>query len=267
VAIAHELVGGGEDGWAWILEALRALAPRDDTPAQSAASTLAALRRLGERTGELHTALGSETDDPAFAPEPITDADLRRWSEDTEHQLDAARSALGGTLPIEPPDVRPALAGLRGVMKIRHHGDFHLGQTLYLRARRDFMIVDFEGEPLRPLAERRRKHAAVRDVAGLLRSLDYAAAAGGSADVEEWRAQWEQEAAEEFTAGYLAVVAGAPFLPPTPSAFARALAAFELEKAAYEVVYEARHRPDWLPIPLRGLLNAAARLRAAESAA
>jgi len=267
LAVAHELIGGAEDGWSWMLEQLRTVTPHQSASLPSPAATWVALRRLGERTGQLHTALASATGDPAFAPEPITDADLRRWSDDVDRQLDAARVALGGTLPVEPPDVRLALAGLRGALKIRHHGDFHLGQTLYLRARADFMIVDFEGEPLRPLAERRRKHAAVRDVAGLLRSIDYAAAAGRSGDGEEWRAAWEQAAGREFTAGYLEAAAGAQFLPLAAPAFARALAAFELEKAAYEVVYEARHRPAWLAIPLRGLISAAARVRATESAA
>jgi predicted trehalose synthase len=260
LAVAHELITEAEDGWSWTLGELRA-------PTGHAERTLVALHRLGERTGELHLALASEAHDPAFAPEPITDADLRRWSKDIDFQIVAARAALGGVLPLEAPDVRPALAGLRGVMKIRHHGDFHLGQTLYLPARADFVIVDFEGEPLRPLAERRRKHAAVRDVAGLLRSIGYAAAAGRAGDHETWRAGWEQAATQEFRAGYLAAAAGAGFLPPEPSAFARAVAAFELEKAAYEIVYEASHRPSWLPIPFRGLISAAARLRAGESAA
>lgn len=267
LAVAHELIVGAEDGWSWMLGQLRALAPRAGAPAPSAAPTLDALRRLGERTGQLHTALAGEARDPDFAPEPITEADLQRWSEDVDHQLAAARAALGGSLPVEVPDVAPALAGLRGAMKIRHHGDFHLGQTLYLPARADFMIVDFEGEPLRPLAERRRKHAAPRDVAGLLRSISYAAATGREAEREEWRDTWEEAAAREFTAGYLAAAAGARFLPPVPSAFTRAFAAFELEKAAYEVVYEARHRPSWLAIPLRGLVSAAGRVRAGESAA
>ncbi|MGH7332283.1 MAG: maltokinase N-terminal cap-like domain-containing protein [Candidatus Rokuibacteriota bacterium] len=267
LAVAHELIDGAGDGWNWMLAELRALTPRAGAPPPSAAPTLAALRRLGERTGQLHTALASDTCDPAFAPEPITDADLRRWSEDVDHQIVAARVALGGALPIEAPDVRSALAGLRGVTKIRHHGDFHLGQTLYVPARADFTIVDFEGEPLRPLAERRRKHAAARDVAGMLRSISYAAAAGREGEEEVWRETWAQAAARAFRAGYLAAAAGARFLPPVPAALARALAAFELEKAAYEVVYEANHRPSWLSIPIRGLVSAAARVRAEESAA
>ena len=267
LAVAHELILRAEDGWSWMLGELGTPTGRADVPPAPAERTLGALRRLGIRTAELHVALASDASDPAFAPEPITDTDLRRWADDIEGQLVAARTALGGTLPIAAPDVRPALAGLRGAMKIRHHGDFHLGQTLYLPAQADFMIVDFEGEPLRPLADRRRKHAALRDVAGLLRSIAYAAAASRENDHEAWRANWEQAAAEYFRGGYLATAAGAAFLPAGSSAFARAVAAFELEKAAYEIVYEARHRPPWLPIPVRGLVNAAALLRAEESSA
>jgi trehalose synthase-fused probable maltokinase len=263
LAVAHELIADAEDGWGWMLARLRALTP------QASAATLAVLGRLGERVGQLHTALASDPGDPDFAPEPITDADLRRWSGDVHAQLAAARDALGGRLPIEPPDIAPALAELRGAMKIRHHGDLHLGQTLVLPPDpdHDVMLVDFEGEPLRPLAERRRKHAAMRDVAGLLRSISYAAAAEDGPQGAGPREAWATAGARTFTAGYLSSSAGRGFRPSTLPGFARAVAAFELEKAAYEVVYEARHRPAWLPIPVRGLVSAAARLRAAASSA
>jgi predicted trehalose synthase len=261
LAVAHELIAGAQDGWEWTLAQLRARTARANL------ATLTVLERLGERMGQLHAALASGTSDPHFAPEPITGADLEHWSADVHAQLAAARDALGGELPIEVPDIAPALAGLRGVMKIRHHGDFHLGQTLVLPGGRDVMIIDFEGEPLRSLAERRRKHAAVRDVAGLLRSISYAAAAAGTADGAGGGAAWESAGARAFTAGYLAASIGGRFRPPTEPSFGRAVAAFELEKAAYEVVYEARHRPSWLPIPVRGLVSAAARVLASASSA
>jgi trehalose synthase-fused probable maltokinase len=158
------------------------------------------------------------------------------------------------------PDVAPALAGLRGRVKTRHHGDFHLGQTLR-RPDGDWVVIDFEGEPLRPLEERRRKHTPLRDVAGMLRSFGYAAATAPAA------AGWEQQAREAFVTGYRARTAGAPFAPDREADFRQAVAAFEVEKAAYEVLYEASHRPQWLPIPLRGLASAAARLRAAPAGA
>jgi predicted trehalose synthase len=274
LAVAHEFVSGAEDGWRWTLAQLRDLDAHgeksespDAYPVSAAAASLAALRRLGERTGQLHVALESAPRDPDFAPEPIAPDDVRRWIDGLERELAAARAALGGQLPIEVPDASAALAGLIGATKIRQHGDFHLGQTLYVPARADFVIVDFEGEPLRPIAERRAKHPAMRDVAGLLRSISYAAAAERTPRSQRRRERWEAEGARAFVEGYLAAARGASFLPATPEAFERAVAAFALEKAAYEVVYEANQRPEWLPIPVQGLVSAAARIRARGSSA
>jgi maltose alpha-D-glucosyltransferase/alpha-amylase len=221
------------------------------------------VRRLGEQTAELHRALASDARDPAFAPEPISAEDVAAWSAAIRTEVEAARGLLGPGSLDGVPDPAPALRGLVGRQKIRHHGDFHLGQTLYRAATRSFMIIDFEGEPVRPLEERREKHAAVRDAAGLVRSLDYAAAAArrGAGDaLAEPAAAWVREAQRAYLAGYRAAAAGAAFAPSTDAALLAAVGAFELEKAAYEVVYEANHRPDWLDIPRRGLLAAAARL-------
>ncbi len=112
---------------------------------------------------------------------------------------------------------------------------------------------------MRPLAERRQKHAALRDVAGMIRSLDYAAASAADAP-PGWPEAWHAMAVRQFVEGYRAAAGSAPFLPVTPDAFERALAVFEVEKAAYEVVYEANHRPDWIGIPRRGLVRAVSRL-------
>jgi predicted trehalose synthase len=120
-----------------------------------------------------------------------------------------------------------------------------------VREGEDFFFIDFEGEPMRSLDERRRKHTPLRDVAGMLRSLGYAATTAGAP------AEWEEQARAAFTEGYLTAAGRAPFLPGDATVLARALAVLELEKAAYEVVYEANNRPDWLPIPLRGLQHAA----------
>jgi predicted trehalose synthase len=274
LVVAHEFVAGGEDGWNWMLHQLRALdrhARSESGEAtnlrSSALASFEALHRLGQRTGQLHTALASDRVDPDFAPEPITHDDVRDWADGIHRECDAARAALGGDLPADVPDVTSALTGLEGAMKIRLHGDFHLGQTLYLPAHGDFVIIDFEGEPLRPLAERRAKHAAMRDVAGLLRSISYAAAAGCGITEETWPETWEAEARRAFMAGYLMATGGAPFIPTGTAALDRAVAAFELEKAAYEIVYEASQRPSWVTIPMRGLASAVARLRAAESSA
>jgi len=223
-------------------------------------ATLAAIGRLGEVTGRLHQALAGGADHPDFAPEPITDADLRAWDAAVRDQVERAHTALGDSRGgLRVPDLIEALAGLRGVQKTRHHGDLHFGQTLR-RADGDWMIIDFEGEPLRPLAERRRKHTPLRDVAGIVRSLAYAAASAQPAGGEAWLDRWQRDAVDAFLSGYRAVTIGARFTPANETAFRRALAVFEIEKAAYEIVYEANNRPDWIAIPRRGLVSAAERL-------
>jgi trehalose synthase-fused probable maltokinase len=259
LAVVQALVPDAVDGWQWVLGRLR--------EADGLAVTVDALRRLGERTGELHRALASDPRDPAFAPEPITVADVAAWADAVSAQLAAARAASRGeTVTIDPGAVRAGLAHLVGRQKIRHHGDFHLGQTLYRPTAGDWMIIDFEGEPLRPLEERRRKHAAPRDVAGMLRSIDYAAVSALTADSDPARG-WQADAARAFVDGYRHVTHDAPFLPPSDAGFSEAVAVFELEKAAYEIVYEANNRPDWVAIPRRGLVSAAARLRRAAAGA
>jgi trehalose synthase-fused probable maltokinase len=276
LAVAQEVVAQAQDGWQWVLAELRAMserargaAPDPTTLRDAAASTLDALRRLGTRTAELHRALGSDPRDPAFAPEPIRREDLELWSDAVRRQVSAAFSALGRGKPPDARNVVDGLAGLLGRHRIRHHGDFHLGQTLYQPERGDFVIIDFEGEPLRPFDERRRKHAALRDVAGMLRSIDYAAATGVPVGLEAWSSAWRAAAAEEFVAAYRAGAAGAMFVPDSERAFDAAVAVFELEKAAYEVVYEANNRPDWIGIPTRGLDRALSAIsgRAAAGAA
>jgi maltose alpha-D-glucosyltransferase/alpha-amylase len=279
IAVVQELVEGARDGWEWMLEQLTAFygqaarAGRSPSAAHVAdlgAPALAALRRLGEQTAALHRALASDTRDPAFAPAPITASDVQTWSAGIRAQLAAARAVLGDDRTLaEVPDAAVGLDSLLGRHKIRHHGDFHLGQTLYRPGAGEFVIIDFEGEPIRPLEERRRKHAAVRDAAGLLRSLDYAAVVArrdGGDELAAWGDAWTAEAERAYLAGYRATLADASFLPATERGFLAALAAFELEKAAYEVVYEANHRPDWIGVPRRGLLRAAARLHRSAAA-
>ncbi len=256
LAMLQELVPDGRDGWSWMLERLAA-----------GDRVLAALARLGERTGELHAALATPTDDPAFGAEPITPADVAAWAAGVRRQVEAARQAARGRALPDVADVGgPAGLGvLLGRAKIRHHGDFHLGQTLAVGDGGDFAIIDFEGEPLRPLEERRRRHTPLRDVAGMLRSLGYAAASADLAPAE--RAAWEREARAAYVRGYRAVTAGTAFVPHGETAFARALAILEVEKAAYEIVYEANHRPGWLDIPLAGFVSATAALRSPAGAA
>jgi maltokinase len=251
LAIAQELVVGGRDGWRWLLDRLAA-----------GDAALTPLARLGRRTAELHRALGADPREPAFAPERIASADVAAWTEAVQRELEAAAGALGGRLPGGVPSRIDAagLGGLVGVAKLRHHGDFHLGQTLAVGDGDDWAIIDFEGEPLRPLAERRRKHTPLRDVAGMLRSLGYAAATAGAPE------GWEAQARAAFLDGYRTAAGRAAFLPADATAFTRALAVLEVEKAAYEIVYEANNRPDWVAIPVRGLVTASAALRSDRAA-
>ena len=258
LAAVQALVSDAVDGWQWVLARLREPNGRG--------ATVQALRRLGERTGALHRALASEPDDPAFVPEPITAADVASWTDAVVRQLASARAAWPGeSITVDPSAVHAGLRHLVGRRKIRHHGDFHLGQTLYQPTAGDWMIIDFEGEPLRPLEERRRKHAAPRDVAGMLRSIDYAAAS--APDVGTPLDVWKTDAARAFEEGYRQAAGAASFLPESEAAFDQVVAVFELEKAAYEIVYEANNRPAWIQIPKRGLLTAAARLSRNEAGA
>ena len=153
-------------------------------------------------------------------------------------------------------DVRERLRGLAQLgaigKLIRHHGDYHLGQVLW--ASGDWLVIDFEGEPARPLAERRRKRSPLRDVAGMLRSFAYAATAASLLRGVEVPEDWESRAREEFLAGYLDTVDHS-LLPASEEATARLLAIFELEKAVYELRYELDNRPDWISIPVAGILR------------
>jgi trehalose synthase-fused probable maltokinase len=263
LAVIQRLVTDARDGWEWMLDALQ-----DE---QRRPTTVGALRRLGEATAGLHRALAEAPATlPALAPEPVTEADVARWTGSVMTQIAAARAvvpAASASVPaLGPEAIASALGALRGRLKCRHHGDFHLGQTLYRAATAAWTIIDFEGEPLRPLAERRQKHAPLRDVAGMLRSVAYAAESVRARAPGSWIDGWEREAREAFLAAYLATAARAAFVPDDEARARRVIAAFELEKAAYEVVYEANNRPDWIAIPLRGLVSAAAALRPSRAA-
>ena len=219
------------------------------------------MRRLGAITGGLHAALASDATDPDFAPEPITHADIARWAADIRRDVaaasvlapaDASRDGIARTLG--------ALDALVGTVKIRSHGDYHLGQVL--KTDDGFAVIDFEGEPARPLAERRARQSALRDVAGMLRSLDYAAhAVAFEAPAAERAAAlagltaWETQARRAFLEGYRSTARESPaaLIPPSDRALVEACAAFELEKACYELRYERDNRPDWVSIPLAGI--------------
>ena len=256
--------------------------PPGDADANPHALVLQQLQLLGRRTAELHHAFARVTGDPAFDPEPVQPADTAGWVEriraeaaTTLQRLELAqkaglpngiqaacetllsrREALTGALHA------PALA-LDGLMRSRFHGDYHLGQVLL--AQDDVLITDFEGEPARPLAERRAKHSPLRDVAGMLRSLAYAAAVAvrrGASERPNESAQltalaeaWETQARQAFLDSYRAAIDGCVTWPADPATAARLIDLFLIEKALYEVRYELDNRPDWLDVPVNGLLR------------
>jgi trehalose synthase-fused probable maltokinase len=270
LAVLQEFVINAGDGWKHVVGALRGRMTEGDAdraldPARD--PLIAEVRRLGAITGGLHAALASDARDPDFAPEPVTREDIARWA--AEIRRDAEAATRPGAAGNEPGlgeagrgigRVIDALGALAGTVKIRSHGDYHLGQVL--KTPDGFAIIDFEGEPARPLAERRARQSALRDVAGMLRSLDYAAhaVAFGLAPAERAAALrvltgWEDTARRAFLADYREAVAesSAPLVPSSETALRAACGAFELEKACYELRYERDNRPDWVAIPLAGI--------------
>jgi maltose alpha-D-glucosyltransferase/alpha-amylase len=236
---------------------------------------------LGCRTGELHVALAKSTGDGAFDPEPITGEDLDAWAAQARAGVEQTLKQLGersATLSEAARQDADALLAVRGELlrridhatedevdatKARYHGDYHLGQVLL--SAHDFVIVDFEGEPSRPLAERRAKSSPLRDVAGMLRSFSYAAAVAleeATADRREDRARlrphlaaWQRETARAFLAAYIQATRSSSVYPSHPGDARRLISLFMIEKALYEVRYELDSRPDWIRIPIAGLLE------------
>jgi maltokinase len=214
---------------------------------------------LGRITGEMHTVLGSDAGDPAFSPEEPSQEALALLTATVDEDIERIFLRLPDDERLEPiigrgQDVRERLAvrahiGTGGRV-IRTHGDYHLGQTLY--SPRGWVVIDFEGEPARPLPERRQKRSPLRDVAGMLRSFAYASSAvelqrGGRAPED-----FEQRAREQFLQEYVANV-DSTLLPGGEAAFTNLLSIFELEKAIYELRYELDNRPDWVSIPVAGI--------------
>ncbi|MGH8637872.1 MAG: putative maltokinase, partial [Burkholderiales bacterium] len=242
---------------------------------------------LGRRTAEVHLALASDSSREAFAPEPFSKEDLMAVSADAAVQarraLDALKALAGSSTSARkvPDDVaaqaRAVIASEERLIdrikaapsleftasKTRVHGDYHLGQVLW--AEGDFFILDFEGEPARPLEQRRQKQSPLKDVAGMLRSFSYAAYAGlfahastrpgQFAQLEPWARVWQTWASAAFLKGYLAAAGGAMFIPSAPSQRDSLLQLFLLDKALYELNYELNNRPDWLRIPLAGIVD------------
>lgn len=246
---------------------------------------------LGRQTAELHTALAADFIDPAFAPEPVAPADLAHLRHAVEQQAEQALAQLGESLPNLDGTTRDAARQLIDrnaarrspthdghvlngdiprpklqALKIRCHGDYHLGQILW--SGHDFIILDFEGEPSRSLTERREKQSSLKDVAGMLRSFHYAAYAGlftfttdrphDLAALEPWAELWRQWTSATFLGAYRRTMHGRGIVPDDAEAFAELLDSYLLEKAYYELSYELNNRPTWVRIPLGGIIDLAA---------
>ncbi|MBV9762578.1 MAG: putative maltokinase [Acidobacteriaceae bacterium] len=297
--ILQQFVPNRGDAWQYTLESLggffeRAL-PRQEQPAvflhpldlmnedipAEAAELLGeyadSARLLGKRTAEMHAALAVPDSPPDFAPERFTrdEAEKLYWEmlEQAGITFDLLRRTEGpdtaSLLDVESR-VLERFSGLKDhsidAVRIRCHGDYHLGQVLWTGS--DFMIIDFEGEPARPLAARRAKMLAMRDVAGMVRSFQYAAFAalfgqvpGVSAEaatrsaVESWAAYWTAWVNAAYLRGYFDTAGTHSFMPPDGAQRKTLFDAFLLQKALYEVAYELNNRPDWVRIPLRGILS------------
>jgi len=241
---------------------------------------------LGRRTGELHAALADSTD-PAFAPEPVTKENLNETIAAMRQRAQSHLTLLETALPrLDDRNQQQAgevllhrdvllrqfdeLRELNGTSaRIRCHGDYHLGQILVTEG--DVVILDFEGEPGRPLHERRAKSSPLRDIAGMIRSFSYAALTSVGAATQTrpddarrlgpWADFWETWISASFLRSYLMATRGAAFLPP-PDDLDVMLRAYILDKALYELAYELNNRPSWVHIPLTGVLQLRTRLHA-----
>jgi maltose alpha-D-glucosyltransferase/alpha-amylase len=300
IAVAHAYVSNEGSGWDYTVAHVKRLVdealarPTEVTDALAAPDQVSApldsnllrggfrslMETLGMRTAQLHSALAKQSGDPAFDPEPFSEEDVAALRKKLQHEAQTTIEVVASRLDTLPGGVREnaqrlldmaqALQGHASAIvpdtidaaKTRYHGDFHLGQVLI--SKHDFVIVDFEGEPSRPLEERRAKHSPLRDVAGMLRSFGYAAAVAarqGLRTPEEREhaaaalAQWRRDTSDAFIAGYKGAIDGAVSYPRSEETFTRLVAAFTLEKALYELRYELANRPDWVDIPLGAILE------------
>ncbi|HYO94964.1 MAG TPA: maltose alpha-D-glucosyltransferase [Polyangiaceae bacterium] len=240
-------------------------------------------RLLGQRTAELHLALASHPEDPRFAPEPFTLFYQRSLFQSFRNLTEEVFERLGKQLPqldesvrgdaervlAMKPEILEIFRGILGkgftALRTRLHGDYHLGQVLWTG--RDFIIIDFEGEPSRPISARSIKRSPLRDTAGMIRSLHYVVHHGlrrllekgvsrpdSLPELESWAEHWFSWTSSAFLRSYLRTASGASFLPKDRAELQRLLTIYLLEKAVYELGYELDHRPQWLSLPLRGIV-------------
>jgi maltose alpha-D-glucosyltransferase/alpha-amylase len=259
--------------------------PIPDRAAEAIGPYLDSARLLGRRTAELHLALASQPEDSVFGLEPFSPAYREHLQRDMlkltgtifqhlrqhlDELTEAAQEPAQQVLALEQrivSDFDALLESNISALRQRIHGDYHLGQVLYTGD--DFMIIDFEGEPARPLSERRQKGSPLQDVAGMLRSFHYAAYAAyfymigrpdrserSAADLETWARYWHLWVSVAYLQTYLQVADGAPFIPADRKELKALLDAYLLSKAVYELGYELNNRPHWVAIPLQGILQA-----------
>jgi maltose alpha-D-glucosyltransferase/alpha-amylase len=235
---------------------------------------------LGQRTGELHVALASDSKDPAFAPEPVTALYRRSLYQSMRTLADQSLDLLRKHLKRLPEEIQLRAEEILKLepeifnrchqiverkitgMRIRSHGDYHLGQVLYTG--KDFVIIDFEGEPTRSVSERRHKRPPLRDVACMLRSFNYAAVTKlrgdglrpeDSVQLKPWARYWEFWVSVSFLKGYFAVTQQTALLPKSRDELSLMLNILLVEKAIYELSYELNNRPDWVGVPIEGILE------------
>ncbi|HTZ79701.1 MAG TPA: maltose alpha-D-glucosyltransferase [Stellaceae bacterium] len=295
LAVLHAFVRHQGDGWSYTLGYLdrflqeTRIGAASTPPAPTASEppgepdVHAVYRALAEtlalRTAELHRALYVERGDPNFVAEPMTAEAVTRWGNSVR---DVAAAGIGtlmrasarlaedaAAIAAELADRKAVVAAHIGalahtaapILASRHHGDYHLGQVLVVK--NDFFIVDFEGPPQVPLAERRAKQSILRDVAGMLRSFDYAAwsaldrATASQPDrrneLQQAALAWRDDASQSFLAAYTAAMGGCPLWPQDAETARRLLSLCLIEKAFMELAYELANRPAWVLVPLKGL--------------
>jgi maltose alpha-D-glucosyltransferase/alpha-amylase len=290
MVVVQGFVANQGDGWGWIQDYLGRIG--DDLAVtgnasqeseESATAFTGFASAIGRRLAELHAVLAQPTADPAFAPMPASEADSAAWVTETLRQLAAAMVAVESVATWPTPEateyartllarrsslekaIRRLAGPIQGALQTRIHGDFHLGQVLMVQG--DAVLIDFEGEPSRPLEERRAKSSPFRDVAGMLRSFDYAkaVATGGRAALTDRARErlvpildrLHRQAVTCFLDAYRTAHDQAPQRWASAEAEAALINLFQIHKAAYEICYEAANRPGWMPVPMRGLIELA----------
>jgi len=289
LAVVHSFIENQGDAWTVTAAALdriideERLVPGEtafDT-SESAALLTQRIRQVGKRTAEMHLAFACDDKDPAFAPEPIDGDDVARWTDSVKARAETAFAAIERRLhdladgtAVEARRLLQARSAILahieetrgaevGGLKIRHHGDFHLGQVLM--AKEDAYILDFEGEPRRTIEERRQKAPAARDVAGFLRSIDYATSAAlqrapnlRPEEVEPLMVEvrgWSERLGAAYWETYRETIGAGALWPADEAQQKRLLDMFLLEKALYEIEYELSNRPAWAAIPIDATLR------------